>query len=123
MTGARFPSTQALRRLGIVDPTVFYPEGGRMTPTIQIADLSRSVATEPVERRAIIHVIQNNVLGAQSTFELSCRAPGGLIVEGAHVAFPPDSSDAGSSADGAQLQIDATRAIIIRRYRCRERKR
>jgi len=109
--GARFPSTSALRRLGIVDPTVFYPEGGRMTPTIQIADLSRSVSTEPVEARAIIHAIHPPAIGFHATFELYCRAPGGLIVEGAHLAFPPDSSDVGSSVDGAQLQIDNTTLI------------
>lgn len=113
MPGVRFPSTEALKRLGIVEPEVFYPSGGELTPTIQVADLSRSVASEPVEGRVYRFVVQAGSIGRLSVFELRCMAPGGLVVERGFLAFPPDSSASGSTADGAQVQVDGNRFVTV----------
>jgi len=95
MPGARFPSTEALKRLGIVEPTVFFPSGGALQPTIQVADLSRSIATEPVEARIWYAAdIPPGAPGTRGTFELLCRSAGGLIVEYLRNLLPGDGENA-----------------------------
>ncbi len=88
--GTRFPGTEALRRLGIVEPEVFSIEGGRMTPVMIMADRSRSVATEPVEARGYLFVSVPASAGDRGQVELHSRAPGGIIIEFFNYLEPPD---------------------------------
>lgn len=78
---ARFPSAEILRRLGMPDPEVFDARAGTLIPTMQILDLSRSVATEPVEARGYCRAISQAVAGQFTTWQLHCRAPGGTLIE------------------------------------------
>jgi len=108
MPGVRFPSTEALRRLGISDPEVFYPKGGELTPTIQVADLSRTISTEPVEGRGYFwDALPAPLAGVFARMELHCRAPGGLVVE--RLQMLTDDGEANVfAAAGALFSIDGS---------------
>ena len=85
----KFPSGEVLRRLGMLNPAGLYGmSGAPLQGTVQVLDLSRSVASEPVEARAISY---NNVAGGPGAYgigALQSRSPGGLLVERVSILAP-----------------------------------
>jgi hypothetical protein len=92
--GSRFGSVEALRRLGIPDPEVYAPDN--LVQTMQVLDLSRSVATEPVEARGYVCVYLLASGGHFGTWELYSKAPGGIVIENLMVTEQPSSFPAGT---------------------------
>lgn len=78
---AKFPSAEILRRLGVDRPQLFDAAGERLVPTMTVLDMSRSIATEPVEARGYCRVAMQLFPGQLTTFQLRCLAPGGVLVE------------------------------------------
>lgn len=93
---ARFPSAEILRRLGAPEPNLFDAHGGELVPTMTVLDLSRSLASEPVEARGYARATQGAVAGQFSTWNLIARAPGGIIVE-RMILESPDTAAIGTA--------------------------
>lgn len=101
---ARFPTSELLRRLGYDAPHAMTLGGGAAVPTMQVLDLSRSVASEPVEARAVVTAQAPGFAGIHSIVELHSRTPGGMIVER---LFPIEPV----TLNGWWLQIDGSAVL------------
>lgn len=82
MSDSRFPTSEVLRRLGISDPRHYAIGDSPLQGTIQVLDLSQSVATEPFEARAIFgDVLTGPADGSHRMVTLEAKTAGGSVVE------------------------------------------
>lgn len=84
---SRFPTAGVLRRLGISDPEHYAISGGPMVPTVQLLDLSRSLATEPIEARGYKWIELFGQVG-YAVLRLNARGGAALVVERLFVEDP-----------------------------------
>jgi len=86
----RFSPIEVLRRLGLNDARALAFGNAPIQTTIQVGDLSRSVASEATEARAFVGFeIAPGGPGNISSLDLLARAPGGVITEALIIAQPP----------------------------------
>jgi len=114
---ARFGTADVMRRLGITDPQHFAVGSQPLQGTIQVLDLSKSVATDPVEARAYVNAENPGLGGLFTWLMLWARSAGGLVVERLSVetagavtsflvsAFPINPDIPGSSPEHLPLNI------------------
>lgn len=85
---SKFGTADVLRRLGITDPRHFEIGNQPLQGTIQLLDLSKSIAQEPVEARGYVNGLVNPLPGLFPLFAVFSRSPGGTIVERMNVETP-----------------------------------
>lgn len=100
-----FDLSAVYRALGVRSPnTNVILDTERLTPTIQIADMSRSFAPEAFESRAVSTIVGANVAAEFTICQINSIAPGGIVIErvdlraatSALVALPQTSMQIGA---------------------------
>jgi len=94
MTSERpLPSAEILRRLGQADPSLYSIGRAPVQAVMTVADLSRSIASDPVEARAYkdLSVPGNPAPNERPIGFVQCRSAGGLVVEALVVEDPSPS--------------------------------
>lgn len=100
---SRFGTRSLLRRYGEIDSRGYVIGGGReLVPVHVILDDSATLATQPIERRALIRSQRTSNAGVWSCVEIYANTPGGLVVESLVTAA--DGTPAAGT--GRWIQID-----------------
>jgi len=77
-----FDLSAAYRSLGVRSPNTNVKLNTELlTPTVQVADVSRSFAPEAFEARGVCTIVAGNVAAENSICQINSNAPGGIVIE------------------------------------------